>query len=404
MKKENSDKAQSGIKSKKALEAALEYLKSVNLVVEYYPKKFGYAQKRKDQFNCDFVVKLSNNERGILFSPNSFSTDRLKTKQWDAEHIKIIDPTIKWAYIVFPDTTANKKSIVRYKEFILSGIDVSAIDNIFLQSEFISHIENTLLGNKLAGRKAAKAGNDFETLFARIMDNKYNLERWKGDKTSSGIHYPLFEKVVNFLSLYPKEVVSISADDNIPDLPTYVYKDGTTKPGGHPKTDVCLTVKFKKNRIEEYRFSCKNPSKNLVTVFQFPPKYCAEIMGITDMRFEQLLNEYVSSGGPTKFPEQKAKLLTSILKPYLDEFNLWCLHGSSKDKSTERQRADYILVRKNTKNGPEIYLRSVENCIKEQNSIGKGHFGTAFSWSVTSSKEKKDGTKTIYPAMRIYVK
>jgi hypothetical protein len=36
-------------------------------------------------------------------------------------------------------------------------------------------------------------------------------------------------------------------------------------------------------------------------------------------------------------------------------------------------------------------------------ALGKGHFGTAFYWTVTSSKENKDGKKNKFPALRIHV-
>ena len=399
---DNSKKSKAGSFSNSSLKEQLEYLKEKNFILEYKAKKFGYPQKRKGQFKCDFQISLPNGEDWILFSPSSLTSDRLKTKQWDAEHIKIIDSNVKKAYIVCPDSTLSKNNIIRYREYIRKGQDISSIEDILFHSEFINLIENLNLGTTLAGSKAAKKGINFETLLVKIFEDKQNLSRWKGNELAVGFQYPIFIKVMDKLKLNPADVNAITAEDSIDNLPTYTYKDGSTKKGGSPKTDVCMTVEFCDGNTKNFTFSCKNSSKDTITVFQFPPKYCVDILGITEPDTEDLLNEYVKSGGPTSMSPDRAELLTKRLAPYVDQFNLWVLHGSDKDGSTSKQRADYIIVRIQKGENEEIYVETIDECIQSQIALGKGHFGTAYGWTVTSSKEKSDGTiSDRYPVMRI---
>ncbi len=401
---DNSNKSQAGSYSTSSLSNQLKYLQSKNLITNFNAVKYGYPGQRKGQFKCDFRVVLPNGDYWIVFSPTSLTSDRLKTKQWDAENIKAIDSNVKRAYVVCPDSTSSRTNVLRYRDYIRTGQDKSFIDDILFHSEFVTLIENLGLGSSLAGRKAAKKGTNFESLLVQIFEDDQNLLRWKGNILAAGFQYHIFEKVMDKLALDPTKVKSLHGDDDIPKLPTYYYKDGLKKPGGFPKTDVCLTVKFVDGSTKDYTFSCKNTSKADVTVFQFPPKYCVELLGITEPDTEQLLCEYVKSGGPTNMPADRASLLTLRLSAYANEFNRWVLHGSDKDGSTPKQRADYIITRYQKNDSESIIVETIEECIQSQISQGKGDFGTAYGWTVTSSKKRKDGSKgEIYPAMRIKI-
>lgn len=401
---DNKNKAIKGSASKSSLKTSLEYLKEKGYITEFSSMKFGYPGKRQTQFKCDYKLNLSNGDEWILFSPSSLTSDRLKTKQWDAFHIKAINPNVKKAYIVCPDSSNSQNSIYTYREYIRKGEDVSAVDDILFTTEFTNLIENLGLGTTLAGRKAAKKGFNFESLLVRILNDKQNFSRWKGNKLAVGFQYPIFKKIMDKLGLDPSTVKSVSGDSNIPKLPNYTYKDGSQKKGGKPKTDVCLTVQFEDETCKDFTFSCKSSSKYSITVAQFPPKYCVELLGIKESDTEQLLNEYVKSGGPNNMDASQAELLTKRLSSYIDQFNLWVLHGSENDGSIPKQRADYLITRIQKSGKEEIIVETIDECIQAQIKLGKGHFGTAYSWTVTSSKKKKDGTKTeVFPVMRIIV-
>ena len=231
----------------------------------------------------------------------------------------------------------------------------------------------------------------------KILKNKQNLMLWQGNKLAAGFHYHIFKLVTSKLELSPTLVESFEASNNISDLPRYVYKDGSTKKGGRAKTDVALTVHFSDGHTKTYTFSCKSTTKPDVTVFQFPPKYCVDILDISEPDTKTLLEEYVNAGGPSNMPLDRAQLLTKRLAPYLDKFNHWVLHGTERDGSSSIQRADYIITRYQKKSKEEFYIETIDECIMSQYKLGKTHFGTAFKWTVT----KKNTNGECFPALRI---
>ena len=394
---DNSNKSQSGSFSNSSLDEQLSYLKKKELITSYSPKKYGYEGKRKGQFKCDFVVNFPNGDVWILFSAASLTSDRLKTKQWDAENIKKINNKISKAFVVCPDSTKSIKNILRYREYIRSFQDVSFVDDILLHSELVSMIENYSLGTILSGSKAAKKGLNFEDLVVNILENEQNLKLWKGNKLAAGFQYHIFELIMNKLNLSPMNISSFEANNDIPNLPKYTYKDGTTKKGGMAKTDVMLTAHMIDGSTSIFTFSCKNTTKSDVTVFQFPPKYCVDVLDITEEDTEELLMDYVRAGGPTKMSKEKADLLTARLKPYISEFNRWVLHGIDNDGSCAFQRADYIITRYQKASGEKLYIETIDECINAQYELGNTHFGTAFSWTVTKTSAKGER----YPSLSI---
>jgi len=411
MNEDNSKKATAGSKANKAMKAQLEYLLSVGILTEYSARKFGYSDKKENQFKCDYLLTLKNGEKWIIYVAASLSTDRLKTKQWDSFHIKKIDKSIRKAYIVCPDVIKKRKSlkaykdICRYDRYIKDKEWVSSIDGIMLQSELVDMLENLNLGIKDAGTKAAKKGLNFEVQLKGIVSNKQNLDRWKGDDLAAGWHYDVFQKIVDKLELNPDAVLEIKGDTGIEDLPTYTYKDGSTKRGGHPKTDLLLTVVFLDRTTKEFTISCKSSTKKTVSVHQFPPKYGVEILDMKENDSQQLLEDYVASGGPKNFMKQdsgKAKLLAQRLSDYRDELSVWALKGTEKDGSSARQRAEYIVTRFKPKRADKeeyISIETVNECMERQRMLGKGHFGTDFSWTVTSTDKKGE----IFPSLQIHI-
>ena len=242
---------------------------------------------------------------------------------------------------------------------------------------------------------------NFESLIVNILQNEQNLARWKGDILPAGFQYHVFEKIMGKLEINPSEVYSLHASNDIPNLPRFTYKDGSTKKGGSPKTDVVLKVEFADGKVTPYTFSCKTTTKKDITVFQFPPKFCVEVLGIIEPDVEQLLNEYTKAGGPEKFSDENTELLTKRLSAYADKFNRWALHGSELDGSTPEQRADYIIIRYQKKDGDRIIVQTVDECIRDQIQRGRGRFGTAYGWTVTSKTYRKNGTYEQFPALRI---
>ncbi len=404
MNEDNSRKAQIGSFSNASLSDQLQYLLDKKIISEFHSQKFGYPNEKKDQFKCDYIVTLENGDKWILFSANSLTSDRLKTKQWDSYHIKALNEDVKNSYIVCPDTIqAQDKAyhdFMRYRKYIEMGEITSSVDDILLQSEFISLIEQQHLGTQYTGKKAAIIGNNFESLLIQILTNEQNLLRWKGNTLAVGWQYELFEKIVNKLDFNPEVVSNFSATTDIKSLPKYQYADGSFKRGGRPKTDLLLTVNYDDGSAEEFTFSCKSTSKKDIAVQQFPNKYLMELFNIQPTDTLQLLDDYLASGGPRNMDSTKAEQLTARLKPYAYSIAKWALGGQANDGSDRTQQAEFLITRYQHDNIEEIEIETIDECIARSEKSGKGNFGTIFGWTVTS----KDKNGINFPQLRIYVK
>lgn len=378
---DNSHKAISGAQSKDALGKLLDQKQEEGVILSVRNRKFGYCGKRQNQFKCDYHLTFADGAEWILFSANSLTTDRLKTKQWDAYNIKHINGNIEKAYIICPDKN-NKQTVKRYRGYIRKDEDKSSIDDILFPNEFSKKIEEKVMSGSLNGERAAKNGFAFEKEVKMILENDKFLEKWKSNCADKEFSFLRFCKIMDKLGLKKDEVCWLSATTNIPELPKYKYKDGSEKKGGKPKTDVLLTVYQKK----EFTFSCKNTTSDYVTVAEFPAKYCAEIL--EDEKLENLLAEYEKLGGPKnmeKGNKQKFDLLSERMKPHLDFFHRWVLRGTEKHCSKIIQLADYIVFCKKK----EMKIETIDECIERvKKGKKKGNFGTIFQWTVTSRDEK----------------
>lgn len=65
------------------------------------------------------------------------------------------------------------------------------------------------------------------------MNNSENFQKWKTDDTiRTGFFFDIFEKMLEQIDLVKSQVVSVSATNDIPKLPS----------GGKAKTDLLLTI------------------------------------------------------------------------------------------------------------------------------------------------------------------
>ncbi len=391
MGQENKDKRIAGLNAQKSLCSQIQYLKENGFIETFEEKKkYGHIGLRDDQFVCDFSVTFRNKETWILFSTTSLRTDRFKAKQWDSFNIKIIDPKIQKAFIICTD---DDNEIENFCNNHASNKDLLYVDGILSQEGFFHLIDDKILGSVLNGRKAAKVGLNFQSLLGMILKNEQNLRKYQGSKKSIGILYNNFKIVLQKLlekdGNSQSDIKDISASTKIPDLPQYTYEDGTTKKGGKAKTDLLLSVKFKDQDLKKYTISCKNIQANKATVFEFPPKYCAEILSKAGLskneknKLELLLDKFLECGGPTLMSKEDAQQLENLLKPHLDFFQKWALRGTDKHYSNPDQLADYIVTRKSGEN--EYFIETIEECIQR---LTTKHFGTIFGWTVTKTDKK----------------
>lgn len=377
----NESKSRHGANAICSLGEILETCKSnsyVNDITEKY--RVGYENYSDAQFYAPFLLHFDDETKWILYSTTSMRTDRIKGQQWDAINLKKIDPAIQYAFITYPDGSDINvaEEFIRQREKYLRELEYSAIDDILSHNELFKRIEEKALSAFGSGKRKDREGRSFEYQFATIMANQRNYVRWKtGDADIVGVHYDLYEKILNFLKLDSANIIAISATDNIKSLPS----------GGPAKTDVCISVAHPDDFQEQYTFSCKRSSSDKVSVHQYKADDFADTLAPENKELRRLLNLFQSNPSLTAFGKKNCVLLTKALEPYKKELAMWVLGGYG-GKGTATQWAEYIIVYKNDIN--QISVHSVDDYYDEllKNNAG-GHFGTVFSWTYPSKQREK---------------
>ncbi len=405
---DQSRKNNAGKTLRKTVEMILELLQNAQLIAGFKGKgtnqsnspHYGYPDMEK-QFRCDYVYTLLDGREILIHTETSYDNGRFKTKEWDSYHIKKIEKNIKKAFVIIPDTApqTGEHSFSTIKDKMERKAITTYIDGVYNQTEFLHLLEDEILGTKLNGQKAAKKGFIFEMMLVCVLSLPQNIEKWKNP--SSGIigwKFDLFEKITDYLKLNPNQIEKLTADRNIASVPDYKYPDGTIKHGGKAKTDVELTVHTLNGCVQKYTISCKNTSQNMVHVNQFSSKY---VVSLFDMQpadeIYELLELYRKDGGPGKFYDNhptEYKKLELLLKPFVDDFEKWCLKGAAIDGSVPRQIAEY-LVTCQTQKGKERYeiIDIDKYIVSVRSGSTKKTFGTVFSWTVT--QKDKNGENEI---------
>ena len=141
--------------------------------------------------------------------------------------------------------------------------------------------------------------------------------------------------------------------------------------------------------MKNYTVSCKRSSEQSVSVHQYDADVFAEVLDKDNHELRVLLEEFQSSGNLRDFGEEKTKLLTLELAPYVRKLALWVLGGRYGAGIPEVQWADYILTYDN--NIGSASIMRVEEYVDHLLACGiLGHFGTPFSWTYPSKRKGKD--------------
>lgn len=92
-----------------------------------------------NQFYVPFVIVFNDQTKWMIFSSNSIRSDRMCIQQWNAEHIKRIDPLFSKAVIVVNSENRYKNNeasaIDRYKKAIKEADYYSALDEVVYLDE-----------------------------------------------------------------------------------------------------------------------------------------------------------------------------------------------------------------------------------------------------------------------------
>ena len=383
----NKDKAEHGRNAQVSLQSILTKCVEVNYLSSYTKDyrigKTGYNNSK--QFYSPFLIEFEDGTKWIIFNTTSMRTDRIKGNQWDALNIKNIDTSITKAYIIYPDSLPStiKNEFIRQNKKIKNQDEFSAIDEILSQDCLYNLIEKQAIQHKNKGQQKDIQGNNFETRVANILSDEINFKKWVlSDTLQVGMHYDIFETIVNCFHLEKENIKKIDATSDkkiIGKLPT----------GGFPKTDILVSVIDKRSQKHFYTISCKRSDCDSVSVHQYNADSFAAVLDKNNSNLKQLLNKFQTVGNLRDFGEENINLLTKELKPYKIKLLRWVLGGHGGSGNPQTQNANYILTYNNQTNSTSIYTLN-DYCKKLSSTNTSGHFGTPFSWTYPSKRKSKD--------------
>lgn len=381
----NTEKKRHGDSARNNMEEILRSCKENRYIENYVENcrfgRSGYASN--DQFLAPFLIKFSDSEKWILYTTTSMRTDRIKGQQWDASNIKAVEPSIKKAYLIYPDGVSEdeKAKFVSQAERYRKETVYSVIDDILSYTEVFNLIEEHALNSIDKGRKKDTQGRNYEHRVAEALSSSDNIRKWKGEKTSAGMYYDLFLKTVKEFGLSAKDVESVFATADSSDI-------GRLPNNGMPKTDVIVFVKFITNTEEIYTISCKRSSDDSVSIHQYTADAFANVLDEKNGKLRRLLNAFQKAGSKEKFGEENSRELEKALFKYNKKLALWALGGIDGPGNPQRQWANYILIHKNNDGKDEIYKTEDYYQHLKDSDVG-GMFGTVFSWTYPSKQRGK---------------
>jgi len=378
----NGDKNKHGLSAQDNLKMLLEHCKTIRYIKSFtYDFKIGKpGYENTTQFYAPFVIEFYDNIKWALFSTTSMRTDRIKGQQWDAMNLKNVVENMTHAYLVYPDglDAKDEKEFIRQNNKYQSGFDYSFIDAIVSQNTLYHMIENHALSDETVGKSKDLKGNNFERLIAYTLQATNNIIKWKHNfATDEGLHYNVFETIVNALGLIPEQVSTIEATSEKSVI-------GRLPSGGNPKTDVLVTVTFVDETVNYYTISCKRSSEKSVSVHEYTASTFADVLDSQNGELRALLMGFQKSGSMTDFGEDNCSRLTNVLQPYIEKLTRWVISGEGGIGTSPIQCAQYIITYDDVDETFVIHTTK-DYCRKLINNVS-GAFGTPFAWTYPSKR------------------
>lgn len=373
----NFNKTHHGKSGQENLRDIIESLKAKDYLLSFEQEyRDGYKGFDRHQFYFPYIIEFSDHECWILHSTTSIRSDRLNIPQWNAEHLKRLNGYIKRAYVIYPNGLDEKeiKNAKREQAKISEHKFYSALDGVVSQGEIYALIEQhalSLLGSK--GKALAKRGTNFENWISEILSNTENLLKWKNDDLiKTGFMYDVFLLLVDNMGLIKSQVVSISATNNIPKLPT----------GGKAKTDILVTVDTFDGEFK-YTFSCKKTGSDWVSAHEYSADQFIETLEIKDSLLANALVDFQNVGSIEKLQPTSYEVLSRRLSAYNTKLNNWVLGGIGGAGVPETQWAQIIITYNETTS--QISVMTIDDYIERMTADGyPGNFGTCFRWTYPS--------------------
>ena len=378
MSSSNLDKNKHGLVSRDTLRNLLDLSKQLGYISSFTDKyrvgKEGY--KNTSQFHPPFLITFSDGTQWIFFTTTTIR-ERVKASYWDTLNLKALNPKITRSYLVYPDSInpEEKKKAERKNARIIAYYEYSTLDGIISQDKVFNYIEEYALRGKSDGQVRDIQGNNFEARIAATLENPWNLKKWKtGDLNLEGMHYDIFESIVECFGLNRNTVSSISATSDKSEI-------GLLPSGGPAKTDVLVHVYTTDNPEGDiYTISCKRSHGSSVSVHQYNADTFSRVLDPSNKELKELLTLFQRCGNMRDMGTEKVKRLTELLSPYIDTLSLWALGGNGGDGDMQTQWARYIITYDNNTGTTTIHkITDYCNLLRQKNT--RGSFGTPFSWT-----------------------
>src|SRR5690606_16436039 len=132
---------------------------------EFHPKTQRIAYPGlKEQFYFPFSIQFRDGDKWILQSSTSYPRERINGYHWNAEHIKMIDPAIKKAFVIYPDAMdiIETNRCLSYHQDIVKKKIISSLDGIISFADLYFMVEEKVLEHASTGKKKALQGTAFE--------------------------------------------------------------------------------------------------------------------------------------------------------------------------------------------------------------------------------------------------
>lgn len=364
----------------------LEELVSYGEIASYGKKvRRGYEGYQDDQFYAPFEIVFEDGTLWEVFSTTCWK-DRYKQSEWDAYNLKQIEPRIECCVISLSNLDSKtKRDAHRENDRRVSGRFYSFIDAVYTDAELFEAIEQRSyeIRELTIGQVSNKKGKKFEKRLVSVISSKDNYLRWReGNQLIVGDDYQMFSMIVERLGLDSRDIVELTATDDIPKLPT----------GGLPKTDVAILAKHLDGTVGTYTISCKRSGQPRVSVMQFDADDLIEAVGIVEDELKDSLRKQQECGSRSqliaRYGSVHAERLTSLLPKYVASITEWVL-GGVLHPSDPIQVADWVLTQRDHVDAPSsVHFMGVGEYAKAIVDI-KGQYGTPFSWTYHHAGEKR---------------
>ena len=377
----NSEKSKRGNSLKRVLVYMMKLCEELGYIASFEEnyKKGRPGFTDQNQFKAPYKITFSDDSEWLIFSTTSLR-DRIKEQYWDTYNLKVLNPNITEAYLVYPDglEESDKQAFVSKNNKIQNSGEFSPLNALMSQESFFNRIEAYALRTLSPSQQRERKGNNFEKRIASILSNPCNFEKWKtNDPVLEGLHYIAFEEIITKFGLSRNNVAKIEATSDKAII-------GLLPSGGPVKTDVLVTVTYEDGSSNHFTISCKRTNQSSVSVHQYSADTFADVLAPTDTELRRVLNSFQTCGNKRDMDPADVQILENKLQPLIFDLCRWALSGIGGEGNPETQWANFILAYDNNTESFAIHTTD-DYCITLANDSTRT-FHTPFSWTYQGTR------------------